>query len=142
MIKPKPRSRCRPSENAQIIAVEIPENISILGIAVDYETTLSVLATLNPQLRFRGCDFSNPSGGPDCNVLVVGQNINVPAPTPTITLSPTPSGSETPTPASHESPSLVFPPQNGSAPAAHSNFSGSVLVSFSRTKSLFCRSQI
>jgi hypothetical protein len=51
-------------------------------------------------------------------LLGVGEMINVPAPTPTPTLSPTPSGSETPTlTPTHPAPMIVFPPQNGVAPA-------------------------
>lgn len=106
-------------ENAEIIQVEIQENDSILRFAQEYETNLSILATINPQLGFIGCDFSNPSGGPECNVfMVVGDTVNVPAPTPTRTLSPTPSGSETPTPTpTHPSPRLFFPADGGVAPA-------------------------
>jgi len=106
------------AENAELIQVEIQENDSILRFAQEYETNLSILATINPQLGFIGCDFANPSGGPDCNVfMVVGDTVNVPAPTPTRTLSPTPSGSETPTPTpTHPSPRLFFPADGGVAP--------------------------
>ncbi len=107
------------SEDTVILQVPIQENDSILRFAQEYQTTLSILATLNPDLSFFGCDYGNPSGGPDCNVfMVVGENVNVPAPTPTRTLSPTPSGNETATPTpTHPAPPLVFPPQNASAPA-------------------------
>lgn len=114
-------------ESAQAIAsgvmvtmqVPVLENDSILRFAQEYNTTLSVLSDLNPQVSFFGCDFANPSGGPDCTVfLVVGESVNVPAPTPTPTLSPTPSGNETATPTpTHQAPPLIFPPQNASAPA-------------------------
>ncbi len=96
----------------QVIEVVVREGNTILGIAEQNNTTLSVLRRLNPQLVFLNCDFSNPSGGPDCNVpLIVGQTVNVPAPTPTPTLSPTFSGNETPLPTpTFAPPILVFPP--------------------------------
>lgn len=97
----------------------IRDGETILGVAGQYNTTLVILATLNPDLGFFGCDYNNPSGGPDCTVeLQVGQSVNVPMPTPTPTLSPTFSGSETPTVTpTYEAPSMVFPPQNASATA-------------------------
>lgn len=106
-------------ENAEVLEVPVQENDTILRFVQEYETTLNILATLNPDKRFFGCDFSNPSGGPECSVLLgIGEMINVPAPTPTPTLSPTFSGSETPTSTpTHSAPVSVFPPQNGIAPA-------------------------
>lgn len=98
--------------NAEIIQVEIGEGETIIGIAQRNSTTLNILATLNPQLGWFGCDFRNPSGGPDCNVEIgVGEVVNVPELTSTPTLSPTFSGSETPT-ATHTytPPTLLFPP--------------------------------
>ena len=105
--------------NAQIIEVQIKDGDRIVGIAESNSTTLAIIATLNPQLDFISCDFTNPSGGPDCNVLLkVGDSVKVPALTPTPTLSPTISGSETPTPTpTYGAPSLIFPPQDGSAGA-------------------------
>jgi len=99
--------------------VSVREGETILGLAASNETTLVILATLNPQLRFLNCDFNNPSGGPDCNVpLQVGELINVPALTPTPTLTPTFSGSETPTATpTFAPPSLIFPPAGASASA-------------------------
>ncbi|MFN8451484.1 MAG: hypothetical protein U0521_23580 [Anaerolineae bacterium] len=105
--------------NAQIIQVTVEEGQTIIGIAENNSTTLPIIATLNPQISFFGCDFSNPSGGPGCNVsLGVGDVVNVPALTPTPTLSPTISGSETVTPTpTFGAPSLIFPPQDGIAQA-------------------------
>ncbi len=105
--------------NAQIIQVTVQDGDTIVGIAESNATTLSIVATLNPQLNFYQCDFTNPSGGPDCNVsLKIGDKINVPALTPTPSLSPTISGSETPTPTpTYSAPTLIFPPQDGNAPA-------------------------
>ena len=104
--------------NAEIIQVNVQEGETIIGIAQKNATTLSIMATLNPQLGFYNCDFSNPSGGPDCNVpLSVGETVNVPALTPTPTLSPTISGSETPTlTPTYSAPMLVYPPQDAIAP--------------------------
>jgi hypothetical protein len=96
---------------------------TIVGIAGQYRTTLEVLDRLNPELIFSNCDFSNPSGGPDCNVaLSIDQAVHVPAPTPTMTLSPTPSGSETPTPTpTLGAPSLVYPPSGALAQGSSIN---------------------
>lgn len=106
-------------ENAPTVQVTVRAGETILGVAAQNSTTLVILATLNPELSFFGCDFNNPSGGPDCNVpLQVGQVVNVPALTPTPTLSPTFSGSETPTPTpTYPPPSMIFPPHNANASA-------------------------
>ncbi len=104
--------------NAQIIQVTVQEGQTIIGIAQSNSTTLSIVATLNPQLGFYNCDFSNPSGGPDCNVLLPPDAVvNVPALTPTPTLSPTISGSETPTlTPTYSAPMLIYPPQDAVVP--------------------------
>lgn len=93
---------------------------TILGIAEQYRTTLRVLRDLNPQIGFFNCDLSNPSGGPDCTVLLdTGAAVNVPAPTPTPTLSPTPSGNETATPTpTFAAPRISFPPRDAAINAA------------------------
>lgn len=93
---------------------------TIVGIAELYNTTLGILAALNPDLPgWFTCNLEIPSGGPNCNVILrVGQAINVPAPTPTPTLSPTPSGNETATPtATFVAPVVIFPPEGASAGA-------------------------
>jgi hypothetical protein len=84
----------------------------MVEIAANYATTLEVLARLNPDIPFFGCNFTIPSGGPNCNPpLQVGQGVSVPAPTPTPTLSPTPSGNETATPTpTHGAPPVISPP--------------------------------
>jgi len=103
---------------AQVSQVEVREGITILGIAGQYNTNLPILATLNPQLFFVNCDFANPSGGPDCNVSMrIGDLVNVPAPSPTPTLSATFSGLETATPLpTYAPPVAIFPPNESSAP--------------------------
>jgi hypothetical protein len=104
--------------DAPIITHSIVEGQTIVDLAVNYNTTLEVLAILNPDISFAGCNFEVQSGGPNCNPLIrAGQVINVPAPTPTPTLSPTPSGSETPTPTpTYAPPFVISPPQDAVVP--------------------------
>ncbi|GIK29265.1 MAG: LysM peptidoglycan-binding domain-containing protein [Anaerolineae bacterium] len=103
------------SPNTEISCHQVQEGQTILEIAALYNTQLEVLANLNPEIIFRGCDFNNRSGGPDCVVRInIGQCVNAPLPTATPTLSPTPSGNETPTPTpTYNAPITVYPP-NGS----------------------------
>lgn len=97
-----------------IVQYSVLEGDTIVGIAADWATTLEVLARLNPDIGFFGCNFEIPSGGPNCNPsLRIGQIVNVPAPTPTPTLSPTPSGNETPTPTPTYAPPVVISPPVG-----------------------------
>jgi len=106
--------------DAPIVQHTVVEGQTIVDIAVNYNTTLEVLSTLNPDIDFSGCNFSIPSGGPNCGpFLRIGQIVMVPAPTPTPTLSPTPSGNETPTPTpTYAAPVVISPPQGGSVPPA------------------------
>ncbi len=107
------------SSNALLTQYIVQEGDTLVRISQDYETTLRMLALLNPDLDIFSCNLEIPSGGPDCNVpLRVGQAINVPAPTPTPTLSPTPSGNETATPRpTFTAPMLISPPNGANAPA-------------------------
>jgi hypothetical protein len=93
----------------------VVEGDTIVSIAQDYNTTIEVLSQLNRTTLFfpTTCDFTNRSGGPDCNVNIqIDQCINVPLPTLTPTLSPTPSGDETLTPTpTFAPPRPVYPPQ-------------------------------
>jgi hypothetical protein len=86
---------------------------NIISIGLQYGANVEVLSQLNPEVSFAQCDFSLDFGGPRCNVqLIEGQQIRVPAPTPTATIPPTASGSETPTPTStptFNAPSAVSP---------------------------------
>jgi hypothetical protein len=104
--------------DAPIVQYTVIQDDTIVGIAQNYATTLEVLARLNPDIPFFGCNFQIPSGGPRCNPpLQIGQVVNVPAPTPTPTLSPTPSGNETPTPTpTYAAPMVVSPPQDAQVP--------------------------
>lgn len=73
---------------------------TILGIAYVYETTIETLSQINPEIPFLQCDYGDPTGGPNCVVMLYeGQRVRVPVPLPTPTLSPTPSGTLTPTPS-------------------------------------------
>lgn len=104
--------------DAPIIQYTVVQDDTVVGIAQNYATTLEVLARLNTDIPFFGCNFEIPSGGPNCNPpLQIGQVVNVPAPTPTPTLSPTPSGNETPTPTpTYIAPMIVSPPQDAQIP--------------------------
>ncbi|NWG15114.1 MAG: LysM peptidoglycan-binding domain-containing protein [Chloroflexi bacterium] len=106
------------ASNTAIQDYIVQPNDTFVGIAQQLNTTIEVLAVLNPEVNIFGCNFEIPSGGPDCNPpLQIGQVLKAPAPTPTPTLSPTPSGSETPTPTpTYKAPLLVYPPQNAIAP--------------------------
>lgn len=76
----------------------VEEGQSIVGIAQQYNTTMAILAQLNSQLWWYGCDFSIASGGTDCAPLLnLGEELTVPLPTPTPSATPTSSGNETPT---------------------------------------------
>lgn len=93
----------------------VQEGQTIIGIALQYNTTMAILAELNPQLFWFGCDFTIASGGENCNPqLSIGQELVVPMPTPTPTLSPTPSGFETPTPTPTPGPVRLLWPAAGS----------------------------
>jgi hypothetical protein len=77
---------------------EVREGDTLISAAVNANTDVSTLATLNPQIDWSTCDFTNPGGGPGCSPpLNVSQKLKVPVPTWTPSPSPTPSGSETPT---------------------------------------------
>ncbi|RMG84474.1 MAG: LysM domain-containing protein [Chloroflexi bacterium] len=106
------------AENTEIVCYEVQQGDTAVGIAEAHNTTLEILAQLNRDLNWLGCDFSNYSGGPNCNPNIVeGACINVPAPTPTPTLSPTPSGLETATPTpTYPAPPVVSPPNGAVAP--------------------------
>ncbi|MBN1965872.1 MAG: LysM peptidoglycan-binding domain-containing protein, partial [Anaerolineae bacterium] len=76
----------------------VVEGQTMVGIVGQYDTTMRIMADLNPGIGWLGCDFSIPSGGPNCGPpLSIGQELTVPLPTATPTLSPTPSGAETAT---------------------------------------------
>ena len=85
---------------------------SMVSIAVEYRITLEILSDLNRDVNWSGCNFTQPSGGPDCRpTLRIGECIRVPVPTPLPTRFPTPTGDETATPtATKLAPRLLYPP--------------------------------
>lgn len=91
----------------------VQPNESLIDIVFRYQTEAEVLDQLNPEISFSQCDYSSATGGPECTVLLqIGQQVRVPAPTPTATLSPTLTGSETATPtatATFNAPSPLSP---------------------------------
>jgi hypothetical protein len=92
----------------------VAPNQTMLEIIYIYNTSAEALSSLNREIAFSQCDYGFVSGGESCTVMLyAGQQIRVPAPTPTTTLSPTLSGSETPTPTltpTFNAPSLLVPP--------------------------------
>ncbi len=73
---------------------------TILGIAFTYDTSIETLSQINPEIPFLQCDYGDPTGGPNCVVMIYErQRVRVPVPLPTPTLSPTPGGTLTPTPS-------------------------------------------
>ncbi len=92
----------------------VEEGETIAGIAEQYRTTLEVISQQNPNLNWLGCDFTNPSGGPNCAPGIrVDQCINVPLPTSTPIPTNTPSGNETATPTPTYAPVRTFYPPEG-----------------------------
>lgn len=91
----------------------IEEGEQAVGIAERYNATLEQLAQLNPNIFWSGCNFTNPSGGPNCSpLLVVDTCITVPLPTGTPVPTSTPSGDETATPTpTARAARAVLPPQ-------------------------------
>lgn len=103
----------------------VQPNEDIAGIAFEYHTDVQALSQLNPEITFSQCDYGNPAGGPDCQVLIsVGDKVRVPAPTPTASLSPTLSGSETKTPT----PTPTFNAPSALSPANRALFRSDELV--------------
>ncbi len=91
-------ARSTPTLQAGVQWHRVATGETIVGIAFRYGTDLKVLSELNPEVAFSQCDFGQATGGPSCVVTVFeNQELRVPAPTPTATLSPTPSGIATAT---------------------------------------------
>lgn len=92
----------------------VQPNENLIIIASNYGANAKVLSDLNPEVDFARCDFGETFGGPECIVqLSQGQQLRVPAPTPTVTIQPTSSGNETATPlptATFNVPSAISPP--------------------------------
>ena len=92
---------------------EVKAGETMVDIAVKYNTTLEVLSSLNRDVNWFGCRFTEPSGGPDCAPNInIDQCVRVPLPTPFPTKYPTPTGNETITPtATKLAPRLLYPSQ-------------------------------
>lgn len=105
-------------QGAQVSCHTVEEGQTILEIASLYDTTLEIIAQLNSDLNWFGCDFQQLAGGPQCNPSIfVGQCINVPQPTPVPTSTSTPDGNETATPTpTYPAPQAVYPPNSAIAP--------------------------
>lgn len=91
---------------------------TILRISDLYNASLELLSALNQNLNWSGCRFVDPSGGPGCGPLIVeGQCVMVPLPTPVPSSTPTASGNETATPTPTYAPARpVYPPEDAVAP--------------------------
>ncbi|MCU0464720.1 MAG: LysM peptidoglycan-binding domain-containing protein [Anaerolineae bacterium] len=108
------RSPDQLAENTELVCHTVIEDENIISIASSYNTTLEIIARLNPEISFSGCDFDNRSGGETCNPSIfIGQCVTVPLPTATPTLSPTPSGNETATPTPTFAAPVVITPPDG-----------------------------
>ncbi len=97
---------------------QVIANDSMVGIALEYNTTLEILSDLNRNLSWQGCNFTLPSGGPGCGpALSIGLCVRVPLPSPVPTKIPTPSGDETATPTPTKmAPRLLYPAADAEAP--------------------------
>lgn len=106
------------SSGSTVGCYEVQEDDSLVSIAAEYDTTLEIISQLNTDLNWFGCDFTLPSGGPQCNPTIqIGQCINVPQPTPIPTNTATPSGNETPTPTpTYPAPRMLYPTNNSVVP--------------------------
>jgi hypothetical protein len=72
---------------------------NMITIIMNYNTTIESIRNLNPEITFTQCNMGETFGGDRCSVVLSpGQQIRVPAPTPTATLPPTATGLETATP--------------------------------------------
>ena len=111
-----PQTEASPTATPTVFLQEytVRSGDTMIGVAYNANTDVAMLATLNPQLDWSSCNFSNPGGGPGCNPpLFENQRLSVPAPTYTPTLSPTPSGSETPTPTPTPYAPVLLSPADG-----------------------------
>ncbi|MGQ9850568.1 MAG: LysM peptidoglycan-binding domain-containing protein [Aggregatilineaceae bacterium] len=99
----------------------VTEGETILSIAYDYDTTIEVLSQINPEIPFLQCDYGDPTGGPNCVVLLsIGQRVRVPVPLPSPTPTFTPAGTLTPTPSATPTINAPYPlsPDDGARFAA------------------------
>ena len=104
---------------AELICHEVRGGETIIDITAKYGMTVEIIAKLNRDIDFGGCDLTLPGGG-DCTVhIAVGQCVTVPGPTPLPTRTSTPAGNEAPTPTPLPRPPLAIAPIDGARfPAA------------------------
>lgn len=99
-----------PTLPAGLMWHRIQANENLASVTNLYGVNMKILSELNPEMDFGQCDFGNPYGGPNCNVMVsIGQEIRVPAPTPTPTLPPTHDPNSTATPTATPTYNKPFP---------------------------------
>lgn len=99
----------------------VSEGETILSIAYQYGTDIEVLSQINPEIPFLQCDYGDPTGGPNCTVLLsIGQRVRVPVPLPSPTPTLTPAGTLTPTPSATPTINAPYPlsPEDGARFAA------------------------
>ena len=98
----------------QLICHEVRGGETIIDITARYGMTVEIIASLNRDLDFGGCDLTQPGGGGECNVFISeGQCVTVAGPTAVPTYTSIPSGSETPTPEPIPQPPQLIAPADG-----------------------------
>ena len=98
----------------ELICHEVRGGETIIDISARYGMTVEIIASLNRNLDFSGCDLTQPGGGGECNVFISeGQCVTVAGPTAVPTYTATPSGSETPTPEPMPQPPQLIAPVDG-----------------------------
>jgi len=123
-----------PTAGAQVtMPYTVQKGDTILSIELKFSTSLAVLCSLNPMpngLNCGGCNLK-AVGQEGCRpIVVVGQVLKVPGPTPTPSITPTLTGSETATATpSYSAPHILFP-ANGTS------VSGSVRLEWLPTRGL------
>jgi hypothetical protein len=101
------------SPNTVFDCYKVQEGDTMGEIAANYSASFELLSAKNQNLNWSGCDFTNPTGGPNCNPFItIGQCVTVPMPTAVPSFTPTASGSETPTPTpTRSAATLIYPPE-------------------------------
>lgn len=102
-----------------LVCHEVRGGETIIDISARYGMTVEIIASLNRNLDFSGCDLTQPGGGGECNVFISeGQCVTVAGPTAVPTFTATPSGSETATPEPSPGPPQIIAPEDGEQFAA------------------------
>ncbi|MCY3836230.1 MAG: LysM domain-containing protein [Anaerolineaceae bacterium] len=102
-----------------LVCHEVRGGETIIDISARYGMTVEIIASLNRNLDFSGCDLTQPGGGGECNVFISeGQCVTVAGPTAVPTFTATPSGDETATPEPSPAPPQIIAPVDGAQFAA------------------------